>query len=116
MPSNREPEAEAFYCGILGLEVREKPPLLAARGGRWFARGNVQVHLGVEADFRPARKAHPALRVAGFDELLAALDVHGLAWREDEDQPGTRRVYVDDPFGNRLEIIEDGPVADGGER
>ncbi len=106
MPSGREPEAEAFYHGVLGLEVRAKPPVLAARGGRWFARGDVHVHLGIEEDFRPARKAHPALRVAGFDELLLALDARGIAWRPDEDLPGARRIFVDDPFGNRLELIE----------
>lgn len=106
MPAGREQEAEAFYCGVLGFGVREKPPVLAARGGRWFAKGDVQVHLGVEDDFRPARKAHPALRVAGFDDLLALLDSRGLEWKADEDNPGVRRVYVDDPFGNRLELID----------
>jgi len=107
MPPGRELEAEAFYGDVLGLEVRPKPPVLAARGGRWFARGEVQVHLGVEDDFRPARKAHPALRVAGFDALLDALDAHAIAWKADVDLPGVRRIYVDDPFGNRVELIED---------
>ena len=111
MPAGREAEAEVFYCGILGLEVRQKPPVLAARGGRWFARGEVQVHLGVEEDFRPARKAHPGLRVAEFDDLLATLDAHGVGWKADADLPGVRRIYVEDPFGNRLELIE----ADAGE-
>jgi catechol 2,3-dioxygenase-like lactoylglutathione lyase family enzyme len=106
MPAGGEAEAEAFYCAMLGLEVRPKPPALAARGGRWFARGDVQVHLGVEEDFRPARKAHVALCVAGFDELLRALDNGGIGWRPDEDLPGARRIYVDDPFGNRLELID----------
>ncbi|MGH9921070.1 MAG: VOC family protein [Nitrososphaerales archaeon] len=106
MPAGREVDAEAFYCGVLGLEVRPKPPVLAARGGRWFARGGVQVHLGVEEGFRPARKAHPALRFSGFDELLAALEARGVPWRPDENAPDARRVYVDDPFGNRLELIE----------
>jgi catechol 2,3-dioxygenase-like lactoylglutathione lyase family enzyme len=108
MPAGREAEAEAFYCGLLGLEVREKPPRLAARGGRWFASGTVQVHLGVEADFRPARKAHPALRVGGFDDLLAELDARGLAWRADDELADVRRIYLDDPFGNRLELIDAG--------
>lgn len=67
---------------------------------------DVQVHLGVEADFRPARKAHPALRFAGFDELLSAFASHGVAVRADNDLPGVRRVYVDDPFGNRIELID----------
>jgi catechol 2,3-dioxygenase-like lactoylglutathione lyase family enzyme len=108
MPKGREADADAFYRDVLGLEVREKPPVLAARGGRWFACGEVQVHLGVEEDFRPARKAHPALRIDGFDDLLQTLGDRGLAWREDEDQPGVRRIYVDDPFGNRLELIDAG--------
>ncbi len=108
MPAGCEAAAESFYCGVLGLEVREKPPVLARRGGRWFGRGDVQVHLGVEEDFRPARKAHPALRVTEFDELLSSLDAHGVPWRPDVDLPGARRVYVDDPFGNRLELIDAG--------
>lgn len=108
MPAGRERDAEEFYCGVLGLEVREKPPVLAARGGRWFACGDVQVHLGVEEAFRPARKAHPALRIAGFDELLASLRARGIEWRANGELPGARRVYVDDPFGNRIELIEDG--------
>jgi catechol 2,3-dioxygenase-like lactoylglutathione lyase family enzyme len=106
MPAGRETEAEAFYRDVLGFDVRPKPPVLAARGGRWFACGEVQVHLGVEEDFRPARKAHPALRITGFDELLRALDARGLAWRPDEELREVRRIYVDDPFGNRLELIE----------
>ncbi len=108
MPAGREAEAEEFYCGVLGLEVREKPSALAVRGGRWFASGDVQVHLGVEEDFRPARKAHPALRMAHFDDLLAALRARNIAWRWNDELPGARRGYVDDPFGNRIEIIEDG--------
>lgn len=108
MPPAGESEAESFYCGVLGLDIREKPAVLAARGGRWFASGDVQVHLGVEADFRPARKAHPALRVAGFDDLLATLKERGVAWTWDENLPGDRRIYVDDPFGNRLELIDAG--------
>ncbi|HWE55511.1 MAG TPA: VOC family protein [Acidimicrobiales bacterium] len=108
MPPGSEAAAEAFYAGILGFEVKPKPDPLAARGGRWFVQGPVQVHLGVEADFRAARKAHPALRISGFDDLVAALDAAGWAWRPDDELPGTRRIYVDDPFGNRLELIDDG--------
>lgn len=106
MPPGREADAEAFYCEVLGFEVLAKPEPLAGRGGRWFASGEVQVHLGVEQDFRPARKAHPALRVEGFEVLLARLDAAGIAWRSDSDLPGVRRVYVDDPFGNRIELID----------
>jgi catechol 2,3-dioxygenase-like lactoylglutathione lyase family enzyme len=108
MPVGREAEAEAFYCDVLGFAVLPKPEPLASRGGRWFASGSVQVHLGVESDFRPARKAHPALIVDDFDDLIGRLDALGASWRWDEDQPGTRRLYVDDPFGNRVELIDSG--------
>lgn len=110
MPAGEEEAAEAFYCGLLGFEVLEKPPVLAARGGRWFGcdGGRVQVHLGVEEDFRPARKAHPALAVEGLDALAAALGAAGHAVRWDEDNPGVRRCYVEDPFGNRIELVGDG--------
>jgi catechol 2,3-dioxygenase-like lactoylglutathione lyase family enzyme len=108
MPAGRESDAEAFYCAVLGLTVLPKPEPLASRGGRWFACGSVQVHLGVEDDFKPARKAHPALRVAGFDELVKTLEETGASWMWDHDLPGHRRLYVDDPFGNRIELIDDG--------
>ena len=108
MPAGREAEAEAFYCDVLGFAVLPKPEPLASRGGRWFASGDVQVHLGVEADFRPARKAHPALIVDDFEDLIGKLDSLGASWRWDEDLPGTRRLYVDDPFGNRVELIDSG--------
>ena len=106
MPAGREIEAEAFYCGVLGFTVVPKPEPLASRGGRWFASGDVQIHLGVEGDFRPARKAHPALTVEHFDDLIAKLDATGAIWRWDHDLPGRRRLYVDDPFGNRVELID----------
>lgn len=106
MPPGREAEAESFYCGLLGFEVVPKPEPLAARGGRWFAAGPVQVHLGVEADFRPARKAHPALVVGGLDALAGRLTAAGAPWRWDDELPGVRRGYTEDPFGNRLEVID----------
>lgn len=105
MPAGREADAEAFYCGVLGMTVLAKPEPLASRGGRWFASGPVQVHLGVDPDFRPARKAHPALVVEDLDALILTLEAAGVAWRDDGDLPGVRRGYVDDPFGNRIEII-----------
>ena len=106
MPAGREGEADAFYCDVLGFDVLAKPAPLAARGGRWFACGAVQVHLGVEADFRPARKAHPALRIADLDDLVSKLRSVGAPCRWDDEVPGERRLYTDDPFGNRLELIE----------
>ena len=110
MPGGREAEAEEFYAGLLGFEVMAKPEPLASRGGRWFACGAVQVHLGVDADFHPARKAHPALVVDGLGELAARLSDAGVGVRWDDELPGLRRCYVDDPFGNRIELI-DGPPA-----
>lgn len=107
MPRGGEAVAEAFYRDVLGFDILPKPEPLASRGGRWFASGNVQVHLGVEDDYRPARKAHPALRVDGIDELVARFSKRAIPWRWDSELPGVRRGYVDDPFGNRIELIEE---------
>jgi catechol 2,3-dioxygenase-like lactoylglutathione lyase family enzyme len=106
MPPGREDEARAFYSGLLGIPELPKPPALAARGGVWFERGELKVHLGVEREFRPARKAHPAFLVRGLEELAARLRAAGVAVVDDGLMPGHRRVYVDDPFGNRLELLE----------
>jgi catechol 2,3-dioxygenase-like lactoylglutathione lyase family enzyme len=105
MPSGEEAVAEAFYAGVLGLERVPKPPVLAARGGCWFERDGVRVHLGVEEPFRPARKAHPCFAVRDLRAFVAA---HDLAARWSDEQPGTIRCYVDDPFGNRLELVDAG--------
>jgi catechol 2,3-dioxygenase-like lactoylglutathione lyase family enzyme len=105
MPKGREHDADAFYVDGLGFEMVPKPPLLAARGGRWYAAGDVQVHLGVDPDFTPARKAHPALVVDDLDALTARLSAAGVAARWNDDHPGLRHCYVDDPFGNRIELI-----------
>jgi catechol 2,3-dioxygenase-like lactoylglutathione lyase family enzyme len=83
-----------------------KPVALAARGGRWFRAGDVELHLGVEADFAPARKAHPGILVTGIDELAARLTSAGIAVTPDGELPGYVRFYVFDPFGNRLEFLE----------
>jgi catechol 2,3-dioxygenase-like lactoylglutathione lyase family enzyme len=110
MPPGREAEAERFYTGALGLQRVPKPPALAVRGGCWFQRGAVQIHLGVEEGFRPAKKAHPALVVAGYDALLQRLQAAGVVPRPSDELPGVRRCHIDDPFGNRLELIEaEGP-------
>jgi catechol 2,3-dioxygenase-like lactoylglutathione lyase family enzyme len=110
MPCGREPEAVAFYEGVLGLTQQEKPPHLAVRGGCWFGDGAVRIHLGVEAEFRPARKAHPALRVDDLDELAARLEAAGHPVRDEGGLDGFRQRYVDDPFGNRIELLE--PIGD----
>lgn len=106
MPAGGEDAARGFYESLLGLDRREKPPVLAARGGCWFSNGSVTLHLGVEAGFAPARKAHPALVVEGLDALVSALVTAGHGVRFDDELPGVRRCYVDDPFGNRIELIE----------
>jgi catechol 2,3-dioxygenase-like lactoylglutathione lyase family enzyme len=108
MPPGREQEAEAFYSGLLGFTRLEKPEPLAARGGCWFARGGVALHLGVEEGFRPARKAHPALLVEGLGALEAALAEAGVRVRPNPDLGPGQGSYVDDPFGNRIELLAAG--------
>ena len=105
MPAGREAEAEAFYSGLLGLERVPKPEPLAARGGCWFVRGPVAVHLGVEEGFRPARKAHPALVVRDLAALEAVLTAAGVPVRPNPAREPGRGAYVDDPFGNRIELV-----------
>ena len=106
MPPGREEDARAFYERLLGIPEVTKPPALAKRGGAWFESGPVKIHVGVEADFRAARKAHPALLVRDLRALVLRLQRRGCPVREDEPLPGYDRVYVDDPFGNRLELLE----------
>jgi catechol 2,3-dioxygenase-like lactoylglutathione lyase family enzyme len=109
MPPGKEAEARAFYGDLLGLPELKKPPNLEVRGGVWFKLGSQQLHLGVEKDFRPAQKAHPAFLVNDLGGLRARLEQHGYAPYEDEPLAGYARFYVADPFGNRLELLE--PVA-----
>ena len=106
MPPGRENEARAFYDGVLGIPEVPKPPHLAKRGGAWFERGSLKIHLGVETDFRPARKAHPALLVDDLEALIARLKARGVEVLEDAPLEGYVRVYVADPFGNRIELME----------
>lgn len=103
--------AQTFYGDLLGLTRVPKPEALAVRGGCWFRSDAVQVHLGVEEPFRPARKAHPAFVVDGFDDLLTAMRRHGVDVREADGVPGVRRVHVDDPFGNRIELVDAATVS-----
>jgi catechol 2,3-dioxygenase-like lactoylglutathione lyase family enzyme len=100
-----EAQAEAFYTGLLGLPRIPKPPELAVRGGCWFELDQTKLHLGVDADFRPARKAHPALVVTSLNVLCELLDQAGFATTRTEAVPGQTQWYVDDPFGNRIELI-----------
>ncbi len=106
MPPGREAEARKFYGGLLGIPEKLKPPELQKRGGCWFESGALKVHLGVEADFRPARKAHPAFIVEDLRALEAALRAAGVAVNGDVPLAGYYRIFVDDPFGNRLELME----------
>jgi catechol 2,3-dioxygenase-like lactoylglutathione lyase family enzyme len=106
MPPGGEALARAFYGGVLEIPEISKPPNLAKRGGCWFERGDLKIHLGVESEFRPARKAHPALLVVDLQVLVDRLKSAGHDVREDEPLEGYHRVYVDDPFGNRIELME----------
>ena len=106
MPAGQEEIARQFYAGVLGLTEVPKPPNLAPRGGVWFEGGTLRLHLGVQADFGPARKAHPALLVRGLLGLIRHLEACGVATVTDEPLPGYDRVYVSDPFGNRIELLE----------
>lgn len=105
MPAGQEDCARAFYAGLLGMQEIPKPPELAKRGGCWFESGSVQIHLGVEADFRPARKAHPALRCSDYEGLLHRLREANVNIDEPNDIPGVKRCHVHDPFGNRIELV-----------
>ena len=105
MPAGQEDRAREFYAGLLGMKEISKPKELAKRGGCWFESGSVQVHLGVEEDFRPARKAHPALRCADYSEMIASLRGAGVTVEEPNDIPGLRRCHIHDPFGNRIELV-----------
>ncbi len=106
MPQGEEEAARRFYGGLLGLTEIPKPANLARRGGVWFAGGSLKLHLGVEADFHPARKAHPAFLVENLEGLTAHLRSSGIAMVDDEPLGGYRRVYISDPFGNRIELLE----------
>jgi catechol 2,3-dioxygenase-like lactoylglutathione lyase family enzyme len=106
MPAGREAEARKFYQDTLGIPEVPKPPDLARRGGCWFERGDLKVHLGVEQDFRAARKAHPAFLVEDLATLQSALAAGGYTMKTDEPLEGYDRIYVDDPFGNRIELME----------
>lgn len=105
MPIGGESNAVEFYVGLLGLTQVPKPQPLAARGGCWFEAADVKIHLGVEADFRPARKAHPALVVADLEALVNRLRIAGVAVRVGDEIDGRPQHFCDDPFGNRIELV-----------
>jgi len=107
-PPGCEAEARRFFGELLGLTELPKPPLLAVRGGLWFECGAQQIHIGLEQDFRPAKKAHPAFRLRdepSLEALRARLRRAGIATREDREMEQAARFFVDDPWGNRLEFV-----------
>lgn len=107
MPADGEDRARVFFGDVLGMTETLKPAVLAARGGVWFTAGAVTLHLGVEPDFRPARKAHPALLVDDLDAMLVRLRAADVAISDNEPPlAGYRRVHIYDPFGNRIELME----------
>ena len=106
IPPGVEEEARAFYGKVLGMTEVNKPPKLAERGGCWFEGPGTVLHLGVESGFQPAKKAHPAFLVDDLDKMVQHLEKEGIASTPDDNIPGTRRVYISDPFGNRIELIQ----------
>jgi catechol 2,3-dioxygenase-like lactoylglutathione lyase family enzyme len=106
MPPGGEDRAREFYQGVLGIPEVPKPADMARRGGCWFERGELKVHLGVEAGFRPARKAHPAFIVADLGALVQRFRAAGSPLTEDRSLAGYYRIFVEDPFGNRIELME----------
>ncbi|MET0983470.1 MAG: VOC family protein [Telluria sp.] len=106
IPPGADDAARAFYGGILGLPEIPKPAPLNASGGVWFVTGATQLHIGGQASFVPAKKAHPAFIVEDFDEYCALLRERQVAVREEAQVAGRRRAGIEDPFGNRIELIE----------
>ncbi|WP_210363989.1 VOC family protein [Bacillus sp. REN3] len=105
-PKGCEEKARAFFGEILGYEEIEKPEELKKRGGVWFRYGACQIHIGVEDPFTPARKAHPAFEVENLEKLMKHLALSGVDYMKDSNLPGANRIYVYDPFGNRIEFLE----------
>ena len=105
-PAGCEGDARAFYGKLLGMEELPKPEPLRARGGCWFRAGAQELHVGVEDPFAAARKAHPGLAVSDLAALRARLGAGGVDYEDDSTLEGVDRLYVHDPFGNRLELCE----------
>src|SRR5256885_13729105 len=103
-PAGSEDTLREFYGGLLGLAEKPKPPVLAARGGGWFEGFGIELHLGVEADFRPARKAHPGLLWSDLDGLAAPLTAAGDAVEWSDELPGDRRFYTAHPHCHPAEF------------
>ena len=110
MPAGGEPAARAFYGGLLGFREIPKPDEMAGRGGVWFAMGGIDLHVGVDPEFQPARKAHVAYEVTDLDGLRRRVGALGHPTRDDVPLPGYRRFHTEDPFGNRVEVLESDPA------
>ena len=106
MPHGGEDQARRFYCGVLGMDEVPKPEHLAVGGGCWFASGGAHIHLGVEAEFRASRKAHPALLVDDLSAQVARLAAHGHDFKPGKPLAGYVRGDIQDPFGNRIELMQ----------
>lgn len=109
MPAGQEDAARVFYSDVLGFEELKKPDHLTRRGGAWFRSGSAELHLGIDHEFHPAKKAHPAFLVSDLDQLAEKCVAAGHAVVSDEPLDGFNRLYVSDPFGNRIELLEEKP-------
>ncbi|ASN06671.1 VOC family protein [Virgibacillus necropolis] len=105
-PIGSEDLAREFFVELLGFQEIEKPDVLRENGGVWFMTGTIQLHIGVEDTFSPAKKAHPAFRVKSIDKLKEYLSGKSVKYQDDDRLPGANRFYLNDPFGNRLEFLE----------
>lgn len=108
MPAGQEERAREFYGGVLGLSEVAKPAALVARGGVWFEAEGLKVHLGVDPDFVPARKAHPAFVVDDLVKTVEWIQSNGLEVSAPKKVQGRYRTFVHDPFGNRIELVDEG--------
>ena len=106
IPEGSEDRARAFYKNVLGLKEVEKPEKLKGRGGLWFEDGSLKLHLGIDKDFIPAKKAHPGIAVVGLEDYKSKLIETGHPMVEGEKLPGQDRIFTEDPFGNRIELVE----------
>lgn len=106
MPAGREAEARAFYSGVLGVPERDKPEALRVRGGCWFEDGPVRIHLGIDPEFKPATRAHPAFVVENVKAMATRIGRSGYLVLNEKPVDGFERVHVFDPFGNRIELMQ----------
>ncbi len=105
LPAGAESRMRAFYCDLLDMQDIPKPAPLAGRGGFWVRAGAVACHFGVDPDFRPATKAHPAFVVSDLDALAHRLSDAGHDVHWDQALPDVTRFFTNDPVGNRIEFI-----------